>query len=450
MRKYKKILEKQWGDSEDRKTFNPERFRDLIGKKTTPDDFQKRRHLQQPNLFNIYLRQGAGDYKGRIDQFNSVAIKNVIRPETEEELRSAMKNIEKKERKMLKYKKDPRRKYAQADKGSKPGDDTGEDSYALAYSGDSGGEAEAMGESQISEKEWGEEGDKESFTVKRFTDLMSTLDGQDEFNDHKHKSQPTVYGLFFKSRGGDYRGRTDMMNSKGEVHWGTKDLGSSMKDLKKRADRIKSDKGYNKKYGHLISKESFGFADFVEKIKSRKTPKTLTEVPVDEINFGGASKNVSGVSPYLSSSPGRPYDQPMKNRLSRGNQPPNDYPPRNVDDDEEDSFMEVDMQTGTRLDQKKRNKIDHVPNQNPRELMQSVHDELVKELDLDSMIDYKFSLLRMEADDAYKKFFKKMMAKWGISSPTELSYEDKKKFFNSVDQQWQGKEEKKGKYREED
>ena len=39
--------------------------------------------------------------------------------------------------------------------------------------------------------------------------------------------------------------------------------------------------------------------------------------------------------------------------------------------------------------------------------------------------------------DTYQKFFRGVMNKWGIDSPTELSDEDKKKFFEDVDKGWQ-------------
>lgn len=38
--------------------------------------------------------------------------------------------------------------------------------------------------------------------------------------------------------------------------------------------------------------------------------------------------------------------------------------------------------------------------------------------------------------EAYQKFFDKTLKKYGVSSPDELSAEDKKKFFDEVDNSW--------------
>jgi len=54
------------------------------------------------------------------------------------------------------------------------------------------------------------------------------------------------------------------------------------------------------------------------------------------------------------------------------------------------------------------------------------------------------SLLSEEGGrDEYTKFFRKMLDKYNISSITELSDEDKKKFFNEIDAGWEGDDEKK-------
>ena len=43
--------------------------------------------------------------------------------------------------------------------------------------------------------------------------------------------------------------------------------------------------------------------------------------------------------------------------------------------------------------------------------------------------------------EEYQKFFEKMLKKWGIESPDELSDEDKKKFYDEVDAGWKSDEE---------
>lgn len=44
--------------------------------------------------------------------------------------------------------------------------------------------------------------------------------------------------------------------------------------------------------------------------------------------------------------------------------------------------------------------------------------------------------------EEYQKFFNGKLAKWKIKSPSELSDEDKKKFYNEIDKEWEGSNEK--------
>ena len=46
-----------------------------------------------------------------------------------------------------------------------------------------------------------------------------------------------------------------------------------------------------------------------------------------------------------------------------------------------------------------------------------------------------------EEDKEYKEFFEKMLKKYGVKSPEELSDEDKKKFYNEIDREFKAKEE---------
>jgi len=39
-------------------------------------------------------------------------------------------------------------------------------------------------------------------------------------------------------------------------------------------------------------------------------------------------------------------------------------------------------------------------------------------------------------EESYEEFFKKKLKEWNISSPTELSDEDKKKFFEQIKNEW--------------
>tara|TARA_B110000467_G_scaffold1274_1_gene1063 strand:+ start:85 stop:597 length:513 start_codon:yes stop_codon:yes gene_type:complete len=44
--------------------------------------------------------------------------------------------------------------------------------------------------------------------------------------------------------------------------------------------------------------------------------------------------------------------------------------------------------------------------------------------------------------EGYKKFFDKKLAKYKVDSPEDLSDEEKKKFFNEIDKEWKGDDEK--------
>ena len=43
--------------------------------------------------------------------------------------------------------------------------------------------------------------------------------------------------------------------------------------------------------------------------------------------------------------------------------------------------------------------------------------------------------------EEYQKFFDKKLSKWKIKSPAELSDEDKKKFYNEIDAEWNSDDE---------
>ena len=52
---------------------------------------------------------------------------------------------------------------------------------------------------------------------------------------------------------------------------------------------------------------------------------------------------------------------------------------------------------------------------------------------------YEDSILTEET--AYQKFFNKKLKEAGVSSPDELSAEEKKKFFDMIDKEWKGEKE---------
>ena len=46
-----------------------------------------------------------------------------------------------------------------------------------------------------------------------------------------------------------------------------------------------------------------------------------------------------------------------------------------------------------------------------------------------------------EGETAYQKFFKKKLKEYKVNSPSELSKEERKKFFDEIDKEWKGKKE---------
>lgn len=48
----------------------------------------------------------------------------------------------------------------------------------------------------------------------------------------------------------------------------------------------------------------------------------------------------------------------------------------------------------------------------------------------------------IKEETEYQKFFAKKLEKFGVSSPAELSVEDKKKFFDEIDAEWEGNDKK--------
>lgn len=44
-------------------------------------------------------------------------------------------------------------------------------------------------------------------------------------------------------------------------------------------------------------------------------------------------------------------------------------------------------------------------------------------------------------EETYDEFFKKKLKEAGVSSPAELSDEEKKKFFNMIEKEWKGDKE---------
>ena len=57
------------------------------------------------------------------------------------------------------------------------------------------------------------------------------------------------------------------------------------------------------------------------------------------------------------------------------------------------------------------------------------------------MKNFKSFMLEGSKEE-YQKFFNGKLAKWKVKSPSELSDADKKKFFDEIDKEWKGDDEK--------
>ena len=57
------------------------------------------------------------------------------------------------------------------------------------------------------------------------------------------------------------------------------------------------------------------------------------------------------------------------------------------------------------------------------------------------MVSFREWMNEKEGKETYKDFFNKKLEKYGVKSASELTGEDKKKFFDEVDAEWEGENE---------
>ena len=72
------------------------------------------------------------------------------------------------------------------------------------------------------------------------------------------------------------------------------------------------------------------------------------------------------------------------------------------------------------------------------------HNWMVSQLPVDKITPIEEQMLesvKLLSEDAYKEFFKKMLNKYGVKTPSELSDDKKKEFFNAVDKGWKATKE---------
>jgi hypothetical protein len=111
------------------------------------------------------------------------------------------------------------------------------------------------------------------------------------------------------------------------------------------------------------------------------------------------------------------------------------------------------------------NAIDHNPNQDMDQLVDDVEDEMSKDSNqrqeeqdeevaasMETPIPMENTELKTEdkmknaiqllvKEETYREFFKSMLDKWNIKSPSDLDDEKKKEFFDVVDREWKAKKE---------
>lgn len=89
------------------------------------------------------------------------------------------------------------------------------------------------------------------------------------------------------------------------------------------------------------------------------------------------------------------------------------------------------------------NKLDNVPDQDLGELTDDVFEELSGEEEKETPVKESMvnTIRQLIKEEDFRTFFKNMMKKYKITSPTELSDDEKKKFFAAVDKGWKAKKE---------
>jgi hypothetical protein len=262
-----------------------------------------------------------------------------------------------------------------------------------------------------------DEDTKKYFRNKLWWDLINTLGkevDEEDLNDLRHGNQPTMFDLYIKNIGGDYRGRRGMVNTKMNRRLGLDKFKKAIDKLEKRVEDTDSPEAFD-------IKETFGFADFPE--RKKRIMKRLIEL----IGKIGKPAHMGSTIPQVG--PGRPYDHPISNRLARGSTSPT---PKGGE--------EMDWK-----EQKLKNTIGHVPEEDAEEHMQKIEDEMSEAFDqyLEFHIDRKMDIVHEvhgkdypDTKEGYQAFFRAMMKKHGITSIGDLSDEKKKEFFNKVDKHW--------------
>jgi hypothetical protein len=286
---------------------------------------------------------------------------------------------------------------------------------------------------------------KKYFRKKLWWNLLKTLGAdtdEEDLNDLRQDNQPTMFDLYIKNIGGDYRGRRNQINVKMNRHLGVEKFKKALKKLEKRVE----DKQEPEQGVESGPRENFGFADFPKMKKKRIAL-------LKDGGVGGTGKPGHYGVKLAPAPPGRPYDQPIKNRLGRGDQPPREYPPRDVDEEEEEMTtleqmidLYIDKLKMTQeasdeeynLSDKEKNELDEYPKDTPAEELDAVKKDIGEAVEF----DIAHMIVDLKLNEDYKEHFRAMMKKHGVKNIADLSPEKKKAFFRAVDASWKAKDEK--------
>jgi len=124
-----------------------------------------------------------------------------------------------------------------------------------------------------------------------------------------------------------------------------------------------------------------------------------------------------------------PYDHPKSLRVTTNLDGTTDE----FADEEE---MEEDPAARDHPD-KETNSLNNVPNQDAESELDAMKMDIGEAYH--TIIRYNIKKIKENAE--YKKFFQSMLAKYGVKSPSELSGDKKKAFFNTIDKGWKAKKE---------
>jgi len=155
----------------------------------------------------------------------------------------------------------------------------------------------------------------------------------------------------------------------------------------------------------------------------------------------GEGKEVDYGKGTISTS-GRPYDHPKKMRVTTdveecgmmgGGSIDKGIGDEDIEMGPDDYGFEAERGQGPEKEDNPRkysNDINHVPNQSPKALYQSIRNQMLE-----------FMMMSEDKKAEYKAYFNNMLKKFGVSSPKELDDDKKKEFFDAVDRNWKAQNE---------